>query len=142
MVGRIRETVETDPLLMDVWVEGEAFVERKPISFLGYVDEGGEVVDPTSPHKGQNISGKVLIFPSARGSTVGSYVLVSLSVVGKAPGALVMTEPSTVVLSGAIVAGIPLVYGVPEEIVQEVETGDFIRLNPLRGEVIVERKGE
>jgi len=119
----------------DRWVEGRALVERNTVSFLGYVDESGIVVDPDSENRGISVAGRVFLFPSAKGSTVGSYVLVTLKKRGVSPTALVMVEPSLVVISGAVVAQIPFIYGVEERILKEVRTGDFIKLNPLRGEV-------
>jgi exodeoxyribonuclease VII large subunit len=46
LVGRIRETVETDPLLMDVWVEGEVSNFRQAVSghcYFTLKDAGAEL---------------------------------------------------------------------------------------------------
>lgn len=63
-----------------VVVEGEVIVSRKPLSFLGGVDpETGTITDPESDIKGESITGKILVFPKGKGSTVGSYILYALS---------------------------------------------------------------
>jgi len=54
--------------------------------------------------------------PHGRGSTVGSYVLYSLSRRGLAPKCILSIKPDTITLVGCIIAEIPLAYGFPEEI--------------------------
>ena len=56
--------------------EGEALVSVEPVSFYGGVDpETGCVTEPGHCCCGENISGKVFMFPTGKGSTVGSYVI-------------------------------------------------------------------
>src|SRR4030095_6227652 len=67
---------------------GESLVTSMGISFFGGVDpESGVVVERGHELEGQSISGKVLIFPTDKGSTVGSYTLYRLKRAGKAPPA-------------------------------------------------------
>ena len=57
-------------------VHGEALVTTQGISFFGGVDpETGRVVEKGHSLEGQSISGKILVFPTGKGSTVGSYTL-------------------------------------------------------------------
>lgn len=95
---------------------GEALVTREPISFLGNVNpETGMVVDPGHELFGQCISGKVLVFPGGKGSTVGSYVIYQLKKRGAAPVAMINLRSEPIVAVGAIISGIPLVDRVPED---------------------------
>ena len=58
---------------------GEALVSTQAISFFGGVDpESGMVVERGHELEGQSIAGKVLVFPTGKGSTVGSYTLYRL----------------------------------------------------------------
>lgn len=96
---------------------GPALVSKEPISFLGTVDpDTGKVVDPKHQLFGRGVSGKVLIFPGGKGSTVGSYVIYQLAKRGVAPAAMINIRSEPIVAVGAIISGIPLVDGVSEEI--------------------------
>ena len=98
---------------------GPALVTDQAISFLGNVNpETGIVVDPAHDLFGQSIAGKVLIFPGGKGSTVGSYVIYQLKKKGLAPAAMINLSSEPIVAVGAIISGIPLVDGVPEEILR------------------------
>ena len=56
--------------------EGEAIVTKDSISFLGGVDpDTGVVIDKKHELYNQCITDKILIIPSGKGSTVGSYVI-------------------------------------------------------------------
>jgi len=96
---------------------GEALVTGEPISFLGNVNPGtGIVVDPGHELYGKCISGKVLVFPGGKGSTVGSYVIYQLKKRGLAPVAMINIRSEPIVAVGAIISGIPLVDRVPDDI--------------------------
>ena len=96
---------------------GAALVTEEPISFLGNVNpETGIVVDPYHELYGKCISGKVLIFPGGKGSTVGSYVIYQLKKRGLAPVAMINIRSEPIVAVGAIISGIPLVDRVTDDI--------------------------
>jgi predicted aconitase with swiveling domain len=57
-------------------VAGEALVTTMNVSFFGGIDpETGIVVERGHELEGQCIAGKIFIFPTGIGSTVGSYKL-------------------------------------------------------------------
>jgi len=104
--------------------EGEALVSSEPISFLGGVDaETGLVTERGHPLEGQCVAGKVLVFPTGKGSTVGSYVLYQLAVNGLAPAAILNAESEPIVAVGAIISEIPMVDQLP---IAEIRTGDWV----------------
>ena len=106
---------------------GEALVSREPIGFLGGVDpDTGVVIEPGHPLEGQSVAGRVLVFPTGKGSTVGSYTLYRLARNGLAPAAIVNAEADPVIVVGAVIAGIPMVDQVD---VSTIRTGDQIRLH-------------
>ena len=94
--------------------EGEALVTSMGISFFGGVDpETGVVVEKGHELEGQAIGGKVLVFPTGKGSTVGSYTLYRLKANGQAPAAIVNAECETITAVGCIIAEIPCVDRIP-----------------------------
>ncbi len=106
--------------------EGIALVSPEPIGFLGGVDgETGVVTEQGHPLEGQSVAGRVLVFPTGKGSTVGSYVLYQLAVNGVAPAAILNAESEPIVAVGAIIGEIPMVDRVP---VEQIETGDWVRV--------------
>jgi len=85
-----------------------ALVSKEPVSFFGGVDpDTGVIVEKEHPLAGECISGRVLVFPKGKGSTVGSYTLYRLKKNGKAPAAIVTRECETIVAVGAIISEIP-----------------------------------
>ncbi len=102
-------------------VEGEALVTSMGISFFGGVDpDTGVVVEKNHELEGQSIAGKVLVFPTGKGSTVGSYTIYRLKHNGLAPAAVINAECETITAVGCIIAEIPCVDQVP---IQEIKTG-------------------
>ena len=89
-------------------ISGEALVSRMGISFYGGVDpESGIITEDGHDLEGQSIAGKVLVFPSGKGSTVGSYILYRLKKNGHAPLAIVNADCETIIAVGCIIAEIP-----------------------------------
>ncbi len=114
---------------------GVALVSEKPLSFLGGVDpETGIVIDAESDIRGESIKDKILVFPRGKGSTVGSYVIYQLKKNGVAPRAIIVGEAETIVATGAIIAGIPMVDGID---IKKLKTGQILEVHADRGEVIV-----
>jgi predicted aconitase with swiveling domain len=89
---------------------GLALVSPEPIGFFGMVDaETGIVVEKGHPLEGKSVAGRVLVFPTGKGSTVGSYSLYRLAKGGLAPAAIVNAESDPIVAVGAIISDIPMV---------------------------------
>ncbi len=115
---------------------GEALVSDASISFFGGVDpKSGVVIDRKHPLYDRSIEGKVLIFTTGKGSTVGSYVLYQLAHNEKAPVAMICREAEPIVAVGAIMAGIPMVDK-PETF--DFKTGQKITVDGHTGVITVE----
>ena len=90
--------------------EGEALITSMPISFYGGVDPNtGIVIEKGHELQGQSVKGKILVFPTGKGSTVGSYTLYRMKKNGTAPAGMINKECETVVAVGAIISEIPCV---------------------------------
>ncbi len=116
--------------------EGEAIVSTEPIGFYGGIDpKTGIVIEKGHQLEGQNVKGKILVFPQGKGSTVGSYVVYGLHANGVGPAAIVNQETETIVATGVILADIPCVDGID---ITQIKTGDHLVVDADEG--IVEIK--
>ena len=89
---------------------GKALVTKMGISFYGGIDpETGNVVEKGHELESQSIAGRVLVFPTGKGSTVGSYTLYRLKKAGLAPAAIINAEAETITAVGCIISDIPCV---------------------------------
>jgi predicted aconitase with swiveling domain len=116
---------------------GVALVSSAPLSFYGGFDlDTGIVTEAGHPLEGQPVGGRLLVFPTGKGSTVGSYAILRLKKNGVAPAALLMAECDTIVAVGAIIAEIPCVDLIA---IREIETGDQVTVD--NEQVQVTRRG-
>lgn len=113
--------------------EGEVLATSMGISFFGGVDpESGVVVERGHELEGQSIAGKILVFPTGKGSTVGSYTIYRLKYSGSAPAAIINAECETITAVGCIISDIPCIDQVPLE---QIQTGQRVRVDGERGVV-------
>jgi predicted aconitase with swiveling domain len=109
---------------------GVALVSSEPISFFGLVDaETGTVIEKGHPLEGQSVAGRVLVFPTGKGSTVGSYSLYRLAKAGRGPAAIINAQSETIVAVGAIISDIPMVDQVD---IRQIHTGDIVSVEDER----------
>jgi len=116
-------------------ISGEALVSQMGISFYGGVDpETGIIIEARHDLQGQSIAGKVLVFPSGKGSTVGSYILYRLKKNGHAPLAIVNADCETIIAVGCIIAEIPCLDQVD---LSQLESGMLLNVQADHGLVIL-----
>jgi predicted aconitase with swiveling domain len=116
--------------------QGCALVTSQPISFLGSVDvKNGIIVEKGHELEGKSISGKVLVFPGGKGSTVGSYAIYQLKKNGVAPVAMINIKAEPIVAVGAIISDIALVDNVEKNPVEIIKTGDKVLVDAMVGSV-------
>ncbi|MGY5858243.1 MAG: DUF126 domain-containing protein [Candidatus Thorarchaeota archaeon] len=114
-------------------ISGEALVTGDDISFYGGCDpETGEIVEKGHHLEGKSVSGKILVFPSGKGSTVGSYVLYALKKAEKAPLAIVNKVMDPVVAVGCIISEIPAVDQID---IAKIKDGQKIEVDADNGVV-------
>lgn len=121
--------------------QGLALVTTQPISFFGGLDpEKGTVIEKRHELEGKKITGKVLVFPGGKGSTVGSYVIYAMKKKGTAPAAIINVETEPIIAVGCVLAGIPLMDKLNEDPVKAIKTGDFVKVLADKGLVKVNKK--
>jgi uncharacterized protein len=107
--------------------KGEALVSPAPIGFLGGVDPNtGAVIERGHPLEGAVVAGRILVFPTGKGSTVGSYTLYRLAKRGLAPAGIINAESEPIVAVGAIISDIPMVDHID---LSAIRTGDQVTID-------------
>lgn len=120
-------TVQRGRVIYSGAAAGEALVSPAPLSFFGGFDlERGVVSERGHPLEGQCVTGRVLVFPTGTGSTVGSFALLRLVRDGVGPAALVMGSCDTTVAVGAIISELPCVDHIDLDAIAE---GDQISVD-------------
>ena len=116
-------------------VEAEAIVTKDNISFYGGVDpDTGKVVEVGHELEGQSITGKVLVFPTGKGSTVGSYTMYRMKKNNTAPVAIINKQIDTIVAVGCIISEIPCVDRID---LSNIKSGQKIFVDGSEGTVEV-----
>lgn len=119
-------------------VEAEALVTQDPISGFGGIDVAtGTVIEPRHELFGVCFTGKVLVFPGAKGSSGWSGFFQSTRLMGTAPAALVFNVITTKAVLGAIVTRVPTVVEADPNPLDVVRTGDLLRVDGKTGVVTV-----
>lgn len=109
---------------------GVALVSPEPIGFFGLVDaERGIIVEKGHPLEGESVAGCILVFPTGKGSTVGSYSMYRLAKAGLAPLAIINAESEAIVAVGAIISDIPMVDHID---IAHICTGDSVSVDGER----------
>lgn len=120
---------------------GEAIVTKEAISFNGGVDNmTGIVTEPGHELEGVNITGKVLVFLTGKGSTGGSYKIYDMVWRGTAPVAFIQVSPEPITTIGAIIGNIPVVAKLDQNPTLVIHTGDFVEIDADAGIVQVSRQ--
>ena len=113
---------------------GVALVSTEPVGFFGGVDpDTGVVAEPAHPLAGICVSARVLVFPTGKGSTVGSYILYRLKKNGLAPAAIINAESEPIVAVGAIISDIPMVDRID---IACIHSGDWVEVEDERIRIV------
>jgi predicted aconitase with swiveling domain len=116
--------------------QGEALVSHEAISFFGGVDpETGIILEKGHELEGINLCGKILVFPTGKGSSVGSYRLYEMVLNGTQPSGIINLRADPVVAVGAIFSRIPMVDRCDRDPLALIKTGDFLEVDADEGVV-------
>lgn len=118
--------------------KGEALVSPEPICFLGGIDvKTGRVTEVGHALEGKSITGKVLVFPTGKGSTGGSYLIYEATENGVGPVAIINQYVEQVTAIGCIMAEIPLVDQLEDNPIEAIKDGDIVEVNGDEGVITV-----
>lgn len=125
--------------------EGLALVSREPLSFWGGVNpRTGEIIDRRHELSGKIVTDKVFVFPTGRGSSTSSAVLMQSIKSGVAPAAIVNLSVDPILALGSIVSdelyhrAVPILI-LAEEDFLSIRNDDHLAVKP-DGTVLVKTK--
>ena len=87
------------------------------------------------PLEGESIAGKVLVFPTGKGSTGGSYLILEAVSNGVGPCAMINRNVEQVTAIGCIIAEIPMVDQMEIDPIEAINNGDLVEVDADAGEV-------
>jgi uncharacterized protein len=118
--------------------EGEALVSHETISGWGGIDPAaGTIIERRHELSGVCFTGKVLVFPGAKGSSGWSGFFQATRLLGTAPLAMVFTVLSTKSALGAVVTRVPTITDLDGDPVALITTGDRVTVDADRGLITV-----
>lgn len=121
--------------------EGEALVSHEPICFYLTDPKTGIVREKTHELAGQNLAGKVLVFPSGKASSVvqidGLFKLASNNL---APKAMIVRDIETVLIVSAVLTKVPLVDRLEKDPFEAISTGDLVKVDSEKETVTIRPK--
>jgi len=126
---------------------GEVLATQMALSFWGGVDTAtGKVIDPRHELFERCLTGKILVFPFAKGSAGAPAILLELIRCGTSPAAMVNIEAEPLLISGPILGQhlydieLPLVTVSPERY-RLLQTGQHARIDTAKGEIKLSSDG-
>ena len=132
--------VKAKPVTAGV-VVGEAIVSHMPISFTGGMDpDTGIIKEPGHELEGKSVAAKILVFPTGKGSTTGSWQFYAAFKRGNAPKGIINVKAEGVVAVSAIITGTPMVHEPEKDPFECINNGDFVRINADEGFFEIEKK--
>jgi len=127
--------------------EGAALVSEQNLSLWGGLNpQTGVIVDKRHELYGQQVRGRVLVFPYGKGSTTGAIVLLEAVRCESAPAAIINVRTEPILASGALMARIfykkeiPVVDRLEKNPVKAMHTNDYVKVNGNAGLVEITRK--
>ena len=132
----MRETTFVCHKISEGLAEGEVLISRDDIMFYLIDPQTGVVIEKGHSLEGKSISGKILVFPGGKGSSVvqadGIY---QLSIRNNAPKAMIIQNPETVLVSSAIIMEMPMVDRLEPVFYEQIKDGDRLRVDASKGVV-------
>ena len=124
--------------------EGKALVSGRAFTFAHGVDPAtGTVTDVRSDVRGASVKGKVLCYPFGKGSTTASSWFIETVRRGNSPAALVTEGVDLSAVIGSVLAGliykkgIPVICGVPPNLLSDLPPDAVLSVDGSKGEVVV-----
>jgi hypothetical protein len=120
--------------------EGEALTTEQPLCLYDSLDpKSGNIINRRHELFGENVSGKILVFPYGIGSSTSAATILEASRCGKAPKAIVNLETEPVIAVGAVLAEklygriIPIVDKPETSLIELIKKGDIVKVDANQG---------
>jgi predicted aconitase with swiveling domain len=110
--------------------EGEALVSQMPLSWAPCsILNNGLIKMVGNPVSGQNVKGKIVIYPTVTGSTSGAFgLLFKVKASKNGPAGIICQNVHTIDVSGAIASNIPAVDGLDADPLKTIKSGDWVSI--------------
>ena len=116
--------------------EAEVLISKDAVCFYTVEPETGIVIESNHDLKGENITGKILVMPSGKGSSVvQADGLYKIAKTGKAPAAIIVKDADPVLVSAVIIMNVPMVHKVDEDFYKDIKDGMKIKLDADNGTI-------
>lgn len=131
--------IRCNPLVKGI-SSGVALVTSQPISFWGGLDpKTGILTERDHELRGQSVAGTILVFPSGKGSSTTSAILLEAIRRRKAPAAIVNLKTEPILVVGALIAEklyghtLPIVDTPETDPTKVIRSGDWVEVNANAG---------
>ena len=122
--------------------EGLALVSLEPFSFWGGLDpKTGKIINPRNNLFGESVKDKVFVYPSGRGSSTTSAILLEAIRCKTAPRAIITLQAEPIIAIGVLVAQemyehvvLPIAT-IPEAAFRFLKTGDYLSVDSATGKL-------
>lgn len=125
---------------------GTALVSRRAFTFAHGVDPAtGDVTDPHSDLRGENVKAKILFYPFGKGSTTASAWFLETVRRGNEPAAVITEAVDLSAVIGSVTAKlvygrqIPVLHAFPRELYKYLRSGGEVSVKGTDREVAVLR---
>jgi predicted aconitase with swiveling domain len=102
--------------------------------------KSGKITEVGHPLYGKSIAGKVLVFPTGKGSTGGSYLIYEAASNGVGPCAMINRNIEQVTAVGCIISDIPVIDRLEQDPITAIKDDDFVEVDADNGIVRITRK--
>lgn len=117
-------------------VEGSAIVSQDDMCFYLIDPATGTVIEEGHSLEHKSISGKIMVFPSGKGSSVvQADGLFQLMKHDNQPKGMIVEHPDTVLVTSAILFEVPMVDQVDPAFYEQVKDGDTVVIDADAGKV-------
>jgi len=121
---------------------GEALISADDMCFYQTDPETGKIFEKGHALEGQSVASKVVIFRAGKGSSVvQGEGLHQLRKKGTAPQAMIIQNPDTTLVAGAVIWKIPLVDRVEKGFYKQVKNGSEVQVDANRGRITLTIEG-
>jgi predicted aconitase with swiveling domain len=91
---------------------------------------------------GESVVGKILVHTTAKGGVATAWALLDMREHGTAPLGLIFQRTNPIMVQGAALAGVAILDRLEPDPLATIQTGDYLRVDPARGTVVVERRSQ
>ncbi len=119
--------------------KGELLFTKDPLCFYLIDPKTGKVIEKEHELYGQSITGKILVFPYGKGSSVvQADGLYQLQLSGMSPAGLIVESADTTLAASAIIFDMPLVNRLPKDFYETAKDGEMAELDADGGTLAVQ----